>query len=131
MSGRQVFPGVWRTRALSVLSGAGSVLLPWLILVPWDFSSSESSSRITVGISISVLVAAVVGGAVAFADRGAGQGVVGAAWLTTLVLFALGGIVAGDALWVVGLLLVGLLSLGVLVTAFAVGRMLRTGSSVD
>ena len=131
MSGRQVFPGVWRTRTLSVLSGAGSVLLPWLILVPWDFSSSESSSRITVGISISVLVAAVVAGAVPFTGRGAGQGFAGAAWLTTLVLLALGGIVAGDALWVVGLLLVGLLSLGLLVTAFAVGRMLRTGSSVD
>jgi len=125
--GARVAPPAWTT---SATTGVAASLGLWLPLVPWDLSRPDSYSRVVTGVAVTVLVSSVIAGGVAFADRTAGQSFVVAAYLTTLALFATRSIAAGDALWPVELLLLGLVALGALVTAFALGRLLRTGSTM-
>ena len=131
MTTGKAFESRLRTRGIFTSAGAGTLLTLWILLVPWDFSSDVSSSRITVGIALAILASAAIAGGVAFTDRVAGQAFVVGAYLATLVLYAYRGITANDVLWVLGLLLVGLVALGAFVTACALGRLLRTGSAMD
>ncbi len=120
----------WRTRGVFASIGAGTLIIVWMILLPSDFSSPGSSGRITAGLAMTVLVSAVAAGGVAFAGKVSGQAFVVGAYVMTLVLFTYRGITADDPLWIVGLLVVGLVALGAFVTAFALGRLLRTGSTM-
>jgi len=131
MSTGRVFGSRSCTWGVFTSAGASTLLTSWLLLVPWDFSSGESPRRVTVGIALTLLVSAVIASGAAFTNRGAGQAFVVGAHLTTLVLFAYRGIAADDVFWVFGLLLVGLVALGAFVTAFASGRLLRTGSAME
>lgn len=116
---------------LSGISGLATSLASWLTLVPWDFSSAGSAGRIVVGVIGAVLVASAIAGGVAYSDRAAGRTFVVAAYLTTLMLFMTRSIAADDTLWPLTLSLLALVALGAFVIAFALGRLLRTGSTMD
>lgn len=115
---------------LSAVGGAIAPALLWLVLVPWDLSKA-STSQVVTGVCGAVLIASAVGGGVAFADRTAGQAFVVAAYLTTLLLFMAQSIAAHDLLWPFTLLILALVALASFVIAFAVGRFLRTRSTIS
>lgn len=109
----------------------GGILTPlalWLALVPPGLSAG-STSQIVAGAWGALIVASVVGGAVAFADRAAGRNFVASAYLTTLLLFMVQSIAAHDILWPLTLLVLALVALGAFVVAFSAGRYLRTRST--
>jgi len=113
---------------LFALGGAVTTVASWSALVPWDLSTA-SGGRVVAGVCGALLVASVVGGGVAFADRTAGQAFVVAAYLTTLVFFTGQSLAAHDLLWPVALLVLAPVALGSFVLAFALGRFLATGPS--
>lgn len=114
---------------LPAVGGAVTPVVLWLALVPWDLSAG-STSHIVAGVCGAVLIASVVAGGVAFVDPVAGQTFVVAAYLVTLLVFMAQSIAAHDVLWPFTLLLLALVALGFFVVAFAVGRFLRTPSTM-
>jgi hypothetical protein len=120
-----------RTWAAYAAIGAAVALGSWMAFVPWNPSAPGSARRVAWGLVGVMLAQSAVAGVVAFIDRAAGQTFVVATYLATLALVASWGIRAGDPLWVLGVFLVGLGDLAALVTAFALGRLLQTGSTLD
>ena len=113
-------------RPAGVISGVAIPTVLWLALVPWELSGTGGLARIG---SVIVLTAAA-GGAGAFLDRTAGRFFVLAALVTSLLLFVRAAVTAEDPLWLVLVLLFLLATLGAFVLAFALGRLLRSGSAM-
>jgi peptidoglycan/LPS O-acetylase OafA/YrhL len=122
-----------RSRTWTVFAAIGVVVAlgSWLAFVPWNPSAPGSTARVAWGFVGAVLAEAAIASGVAYADRAAGQSFVVAAYLATLVLSASWSISSEDPLWVLGVFFVGVGGLGALVTAFAVARLVRTGSTLD
>jgi len=129
MTGNRDAEGRSRRWTLAALAGAGVSAGLWSF-VALTGAFSESSSRHFLQGALVAAMAAAAGGGVAFADRASGQAFVVAAFLTTLVVFTYRIIGADDVLWPVSLLLLGLGALAAFVTAFALARVLRTGSTM-
>lgn len=116
--------------ALSAFGGLATSLVTWLLLVRWDFSRSDQTGHVVAGVTGAVLLASVVASGVAYTSREAGQAFLLVAYITTLVLFTIRSVAADDLLWPIALLLLALVALGAFVIAFALGRRLRTGSTM-
>jgi hypothetical protein len=114
---------------LSVVGGAATPVVLWLVLVPWDLGAAPARQVVT-GVCGAVIIASVVGGAVTYLDRAAGGAFLVTAYVTTLVLFMAQSVAAGDLLWPFTMLVLALAALGSFVVAFAAGRFLRTRSTI-
>ena len=111
---------------MAALPGVVVPLASWLALVPWDLSETDGAAA---RMGVVILVAAVGSGASAFVSRSAGQSFVLAAVVTTLLLFVRAGATSGDALLPMLVPVFLLVVLGACVLAFALGRVIRSGSA--
>lgn len=118
----------------TIAAAVAGVVIPvvlWVALVPWDLSDPEVGERAVARIGMVILLTAVAAGAGAFMDRAAGRSFVVVALVASLVLFMRAGLTARDPLWPLAAPLFLLVTLGALVLAFALGRRVRSGSTMD
>ncbi len=116
-------------RAAGVVLGGAIPSGLWLALVPWDLSRADDPGPAIGRMGMVILLTAVAGGAGAFLDRTAGRYFVLVALAASMLLFMRAAVTAEDPLWAVAALLFLLVTLAAFVLAFALGRLLRTGST--
>ncbi|MGH9279103.1 MAG: hypothetical protein ACRD12_13485 [Acidimicrobiales bacterium] len=116
-----------QTRAVAAIAGTAVPIATWLAFVPWDL---EGADAIGLRLLFSVGTGAIVGGAIAYGSRPAGQAFVPAACVTTLVLFAWRASAAADPFWPLAVELAIPAAVGAYVIAFGIARIVRTGSAM-